>query len=40
MVNMEVIRKGVSAKDAKLALFDFDGTLSLVRAGWVDVMVP
>ena len=37
---MEVIRKSVSAKDAKLALFDFDGTLSLVRAGWVDVMVP
>ena len=23
-----------------MALFDFDGTLSLVRAGWVDVMVP
>jgi len=37
---MEVIVKGVSAKDAKLALFDFDGTLSLVRAGWMDVMVP
>jgi phosphoglycolate phosphatase-like HAD superfamily hydrolase len=40
MMNMEVIRKGVSAKDAKLALFDFDGTLSLVRAGWMDAMVP
>jgi len=40
MANMEVIVKGVSAKDAKLALFDFDGTLSLVRAGWMDVMVP
>ena len=37
---MEVVRKGVSAKDAKLALFDFDGTISLIRAGWVDVMVP
>jgi phosphoglycolate phosphatase-like HAD superfamily hydrolase len=23
-----------------VALFDFDGTLSLIRAGWVDVMVP
>jgi len=23
-----------------MALFDFDGTLSLIRAGWVDVMVP
>ncbi|MCX7968722.1 MAG: HAD family hydrolase [Armatimonadetes bacterium] len=24
----------------KCALFDFDGTLSLLRAGWQDVMVP
>ena len=40
MMKMEIIHKGVSAKDAKLALFDFDGTLSLVRAGWMDVMVP
>ena len=39
-MKMEAIRKGVSAKDAKLALFDFDGTLSLVRAGWMNVMVP
>ena len=23
-----------------MALFDFDGTLSLIRAGWFDVMVP
>jgi phosphoglycolate phosphatase-like HAD superfamily hydrolase len=37
---MELIGKVVSAKDARLALFDFDGTLSLVRAGWMDVMVP
>jgi len=37
---MEVIRQGVSADRAKVALFDFDGTLSLIRAGWVDVMVP
>jgi len=40
MNTMEVVRKGVSATRAKLALFDFDGTLSLIRAGWVDVMVP
>jgi phosphoglycolate phosphatase-like HAD superfamily hydrolase len=40
MNTMEVIRKGVSAPRAKLALFDFDGTLSLIRAGWLDVMVP
>jgi phosphoglycolate phosphatase-like HAD superfamily hydrolase len=23
-----------------VGLFDFDGTISLIRAGWVDVMVP
>ena len=23
-----------------MALFDFDGTISLIRSGWVDVMVP
>jgi phosphoglycolate phosphatase-like HAD superfamily hydrolase len=40
MNTMEVIRKGVSAPRAKLALFDFDGTLSLIRAGWLNVMVP
>ena len=28
------------AKQARVALFDFDGTLSLIRAGWIDVMVP
>jgi phosphoglycolate phosphatase-like HAD superfamily hydrolase len=31
---------GASAAGAKVALFDFDGTLSLIRAGWIDVMVP
>jgi phosphoglycolate phosphatase-like HAD superfamily hydrolase len=25
---------------ARVVLFDFDGTLSLIRAGWVEVMVP
>ncbi|HMC62264.1 MAG TPA: HAD family hydrolase, partial [Candidatus Solibacter sp.] len=25
---------------AKVALFDFDGTLSLIRTGWLNVMVP
>lgn len=29
-----------SALNAKVALFDFDGTLSLVRAGWAGVMAP
>ena len=25
---------------ARVALFDFDGTLSLIRSGWMDVMAP
>jgi len=37
---LEILRQSVSAGPAKVALFDFDGTLSLIRTGWVDVMVP
>ncbi len=37
---VEYIKPGVSAKGARVVLFDFDGTLSLIRAGWVDVMIP
>jgi phosphoglycolate phosphatase-like HAD superfamily hydrolase len=40
MDTIEIVRQRVSADRAKLALFDFDGTLSLIRTGWVDVMVP
>lgn len=29
-----------NALKARVALFDFDGTLSLIRAGWESVMVP
>ncbi len=39
-VALETVRSGADASKARVALFDFDGTLSLVRAGWVDVMVP
>ena len=39
-MKMEQIRAGATAAGAKVALFDFDGTLSLVRSGWMDVMVP
>lgn len=39
-MKMEMIREGASAAHAKVALFDFDGTLSLIRSGWMDVMVP
>lgn len=37
---MEQVRPGASAAGAKVAIFDFDGTLSLIRSGWIDVMVP
>jgi phosphoglycolate phosphatase-like HAD superfamily hydrolase len=37
---IEHLRPGASAKHARVVLFDFDGTISLIRAGWVDVMVP
>jgi len=37
---LEVISPGVNARHARVVLFDFDGTLSLIRSGWVDVMVP
>jgi phosphoglycolate phosphatase-like HAD superfamily hydrolase len=37
---LEQIRPGVSAARARVVLFDFDGTLSLIRAGWVNVMTP
>ena len=36
---IEVIRHA-TAPQAKAVLFDFDGTLSLIRTGWMGVMVP
>ena len=37
---IERLRTGVSATNARVCLFDFDGTISLIRSGWMDVMVP
>src|SRR5579872_4700569 len=37
---IENIRAGASARNARVVLFDFDGTLSLIRSGWMNVMVP
>ena len=37
---IESIRAGASGRRARVVLFDFDGTLSLIRSGWMDVMVP
>jgi phosphoglycolate phosphatase-like HAD superfamily hydrolase len=36
---IEVIRR-TAAPHARAVLFDFDGTLSLIRTGWMGVMVP
>jgi phosphoglycolate phosphatase-like HAD superfamily hydrolase len=38
--SLERVRNGVDARNARVVLFDFDGTLSLIRSGWMDVMVP
>ena len=37
---IEVLNPEANASRAKVALFDFDGTISLIRAGWFEVMVP
>ena len=37
---VENISAGASARNARVVLFDFDGTLSLIRSGWMNVMVP
>ncbi len=37
---VERIHPKTSAARARVALFDFDGTVSLIRSGWVEVMVP
>jgi phosphoglycolate phosphatase len=37
---IEVVRSELPRKRFRLALFDFDGTLSLIREGWPQVMIP
>jgi phosphoglycolate phosphatase len=37
---IEQLRPGISAKRARICIFDFDGTISTIRSGWMDVMVP
>lgn len=39
-VPWEIVRSDVPRGRFRFVLFDFDGTLSLIRAGWADVMVP
>ena len=38
--NVEIIRPRVGRKPPRHVLFDFDGTLSVIREGWSKVMVP
>ena len=38
--SIEVTGATLDASRARVVLLDFDGTLSLIRSGWVDVMVP
>ena len=38
--HVERLHPSASAAHARVGLFDFDGTVSLIRSGWVDVMVP
>src|SRR5260370_13043349 len=37
---IEVLRPGLPRGRFRSVLFDFDGTLSLIREGWPDVMIP
>lgn len=37
---IEVVNTGIIRGKVRHALFDFDGTISLIRAGWQEVMVP
>jgi len=38
--NIEILHPNASAAHAHVGLFDFDGTLSLIRSGWVEIMAP
>ena len=37
---IETLHPDASARGARVAILDFDGTLSLIRSGWMEVMVP
>ncbi len=37
---IEIINEDIDLGHIKFALFDFDGTISLIRQGWQEVMIP
>ena len=39
-VGLEIIRHRVNGEPIRSVLFDFDGTISVIREGWQGVMVP
>jgi phosphoglycolate phosphatase len=38
--NIEIIRPDFARGHLRYALFDFDGTISLIREGWQEIMIP
>ncbi|MFH1739581.1 MAG: HAD family hydrolase [bacterium] len=38
--NIEIINPAIERGQIRFAVFDFDGTLSLIREGWQQVMIP
>ena len=38
--SLEVIEPVEEGREFKIAMFDFDGTLSLIREGWQEIMIP
>lgn len=38
--HIEIINPHIKSGHIRHALFDFDGTISLIREGWQDVMIP
>jgi phosphoglycolate phosphatase len=37
---IEIVTPNASAARTRVVIFDFDGTLSLIRSGWIEIMVP
>ena len=40
MTDVEILRPDLPRGRFRFVLFDFDGTLSLIREGWPQVMIP
>lgn len=38
--NIEIINPNIPRGRIKFAIFDFDGTISLIREGWQQIMIP